>query len=297
MSIAEQARISPEECHEFDEVSGRGVRGLVNGQEVLVGRESFLAERGVGIDHLDTSATEGLSLLFVARDGHALGWVGLADTPREDAAESVKQLEKLGIARRVMITGDRQSAAHRAAAGMALTDIHAEALPGDKLQLVEDLKKRGHTVAVIGDGVNDAPALAAGHVSLAMGAAGSDVAVHNANIALMNNNLDRLPFLVRLSRRTLNVIRQNLAFTLGYILFMLVLLAIGARSAAVDETGAGWANYLPIIAAIGHGVSSIIVVFNSARLIREGEEVEFEEAEPHPWETVEPTTEAKPATA
>ena len=159
-----------------------------------------------------------------------------------------------------MITGDRQSPAKRVAEAVAITDYHAEALPGDKLTLVEDLKRAGHVVAVIGDGVNDGPALAAAHVSLAMGAAGSDVAVNSASIALMNNNLDRLPFLVTLSRQTVSVIRQNLIGTLIYILFMLVLLAAGVLT--------------PLWAAIGHGISSIIVIFNSARLVRVGETLE-----------------------
>jgi len=180
---------------------------------------------------------------------------------------------------------------------LSLPDVRSEALPGDKLKRVEEVRNKGHTVAMVGDGVNDAPALAAGHVSVAMGAAGSDVAVHNASIALMNNHLDRLPFLVRLSRRTLNVIRQNLAFTLAYILIMVALLAIAASDPV-------WAARMPIIAAIGHGLSSIIVVFNSARLVREGEEVESEGIQAMPWEiptetkkTVAPSGAPAPATA
>jgi len=169
-------------------------------------------------------------------------------------------LDELGVQRRVMITGDRQSPAERVARAVDITDFEAEALPGDKLRLVEQLKEQGHTVCVVGDGVNDGPALAAGDVSIAMGAAGSDVAIQSATVALMNSQLDRIPFLVRLSRRTVSVIRQNLVGVLVYILLMLALLAVGFMT--------------PLVAAIGHGISSIIVVFNSARLIREGEEME-----------------------
>ncbi len=259
VKVAEKARVKPAPTSEYEEAAGQGVKAVVEGATILVGRETWLNEQHIDTSAVDRDGIEGLSLLFVAKDGRCLGWVGLADTPRTDAADSVAELGELGVQRRVMITGDRWSPAHRIAESMSLTDVQAEALPGDKLALVEDLKKKGYTVAVIGDGVNDGPALAAGHVSIAMGAAGSDVAVNSASIALMNNQLDRLPFLVTLSRHTVTVIRQNLIGTLGYIVLMLALLAAGYMT--------------PLVAAIGHGVSSIIVIFNSARLVREGEDI------------------------
>ncbi|MEM9019700.1 MAG: cation-translocating P-type ATPase [Planctomycetota bacterium] len=258
IDVAERAKLTPTPTTEFEEVSGRGVRAtLDDGSVVLVGREAFLTEQGVDLSVLDTSETEGLSLLFVAKDGQAAGWLGLADQPRQTAGAALSELDELGVKRRVMITGDRWSPARRVAEALGLTDFTAEALPGDKLELVEQLKEEGHTVAVVGDGVNDGPALAAGDVSIAMGAAGSDVAINSASIALMNNSLNRIPFMVDLSRKTVSVIRQNLAGTLIYVLFMLGLLLAGLM--------------VPLIAALGHVVSSIIVIFNSARLVREGE--------------------------
>ena len=259
-AIARKAQVAPPAAEDFAEVAGRGVSGTVEGRRVLVGRQNWLEEQGIDLAGADLTESEGMSLLFVAVDGTFHGWLGLADKPRKEAAAAIHALGELGVKRRVMITGDRQSPANRVAAEVGITDFTAEALPGDKLTLVEDLKKAGHTVAVIGDGVNDGPALAAGHVSIAMGAAGSDVAVDAARIALMNNNLDRLPFLITLSRRTVSVIRQNLIGTLVYILLMLALLAAGLLT--------------PMWAAIGHGISSIIVIFNSARLVRVGEELE-----------------------
>ncbi len=265
-AVALKAKLSLPKPASFEEVAGRGVIATIGGQRVLVGRENWLAEQGVSLGHLNRDGSEGLSLLFVACDGRVIGWVGLEDTIRSNAKAAMDALDELGVQRRVMITGDRQSPAERVARAIDMTDFEAEALPGDKLRLVETLKEKGHTVMVVGDGVNDGPALAAGDVSVAMGAAGSDVAIHSASIALMNSQLDRIPFLIRLSRRTVTVIRQNLIGVLVYILVMLGMLALG-----INE---------PIIFAIGHGVSSIIVVFNSARLIREGEHMETFVPEP-----------------
>ncbi|MBL4701115.1 MAG: cadmium-translocating P-type ATPase [Phycisphaeraceae bacterium] len=256
---AKKAQVELAEVSDFEEVAGRGVKATIDGQQIIVGREAWVGEMGIDLSALNTDAGEGMSLLFVARNGQALGWVGMEDKVRPGAAEAMIELEELDIKRRVMITGDRWSPARKVAQQVNVTDVEAEALPGDKLDLVKQLKANGHVVCVIGDGVNDGPALAAGDVSIAMGAAGSDVAINSATVALMNNNLNRLPFFIKLSRSTVTVIRQNLIGTLCYILFMIGLL---------------WAGHLtPLGAAIGHGVSSIIVIFNSARLIREGEDV------------------------
>lgn len=135
-------------------------------------------------------------------------------------------------------------------------------MPQDKLAIVEQIKKDGHTVVVVGDGINDAPALAAGDLGIAMGAAGSDVAINSASIALMSDDLKRLPFLVRLSRKTRGVINQNLGFGV-----MFIVLGIVAAAAA----------WLPVAyAAVLHFVGSLLVVFNSARLVRYGEELEHQ---------------------
>ncbi|MCX5637630.1 MAG: HAD-IC family P-type ATPase, partial [Planctomycetota bacterium] len=161
-----------------------------------------------------------------------------------------------------MLTGDRSEVASRVAAELGCTDFKAQCLPQDKLAIVEQIKKDGHTVLVVGDGINDAPALAAGDLGIAMGAAGSDVAINSASIALMSNDLKRLPFLVRLSRKTRRVINQNLGFGVMFII-------LGDTAAA--------AAWLPAVyAAVLHFVGSLIVVFNSARLVRYGEELEHE---------------------
>ncbi|HOB32661.1 MAG TPA: HAD-IC family P-type ATPase, partial [Verrucomicrobiota bacterium] len=143
-----------------------------------------------------------------------------------------------------------------------------ECLPQDKVDFVHRVKGKGYRVAVVGDGVNDAPALAAGDIGIAMGAAGSEVAIHSATIALMNNDLRRLPFLVKLSRSTRSVINQNFLFGVFFIIGGLTLAAFGKIN--------------PIVAAILHNAGSLIVIFNSARLVRKGEELEHYQPEPVP---------------
>ena len=166
----------------------------------------------------------------------------------------------LGIRDLIMVTGDRWSVARRVAGEMGCSDVQAEVLPQDKLALVDALKRKGHTVAVVGDGVNDAPALAAGNLGIAMGAAGSDVAMNSASVALMSSDLRRLPFMVSLSRATTKVIWQNLIFGVTFIIAVEVAIVFG--------------NVHPMLAAFLHMASSALVVFNSARMVRFGEHIE-----------------------
>ena len=272
--MARRARVSLEQPVEFEEVAGRGVVARTSdGSVVMVGRASWLAEAVAPPHGIDVAAleaidrspeAEGLSVLHVVRDGRPVGWIGLEDNARPEAAGAVDRLRSMGIGRLVLLTGDRTSVARRVAGQMHFDEFKAEVLPHEKLEMVDALKQAGHRVAVIGDGVNDAPALAAGDVSIAMGAAGSDVAIHSASIALLNSNLDRIPFLVDLSRRTIAVIRQNMA--IGG-LFIVVFMALA---------GAGLVS--PVFAALLHVVSGLAVVFNSARLVRCGEDIEQAEA-------------------
>ena len=160
---------------------------------------------------VDLNETEGWSLIFVARDGQCVGWVGLQDQTRAEAKEALAELKEAGVRRIAMISGDRQAVATRVAAEIGCEEAKGDCLPQNKVEFVRAMKAKGYKVAVIGDGVNDAPALAAGDIGIAMGAAGSEVAIHSATIALMNNDLRRLPFLVKLSRSTRAVINQNFA--------------------------------------------------------------------------------------
>ncbi len=266
--VAQRARVDIEQPEQFEEVAARGVRARVGGREVMVGRRKWVEEEGADMSAIsgkEYAEPEGVSTLHVVSDGRVLGWVGLEDRTREEARQALEELRALGIRELVMVTGDRWSVARRVAREMGATEVQAEVLPQDKLDLVADLRDRGHRVAVVGDGVNDAPALAAGDLSVAMGAAGSDVAINSANIALMNNDLRRLSFLVRLSRRAMGVVHQNLMFGIGFIL--------------VFQVFAGLGMIQPVLAAVLHMLAATFVIFNSARLVRFGEELHENPAE------------------
>lgn len=267
--LAGEAGVPLIEPRDFSETAGRGVKAQVNGDSVLVGRAQWLKDNGVKDDFaksVDLNETEGWSLIYVARDGHCIGWVGLQDQTRAEARESLAVLKESGVRRIAMISGDRQAVATRVAHEIGCEESKGECLPQNKVEYVRGVKSKGYKVAVVGDGVNDAPALAAGDIGIAMGAAGSEVAIHSATIALMNNDLRRLPFLVQLSRSTRSVINQNFLFGVVFIIGGMTASALG--------------KVPPVWAAAMHTISSLIVVFNSARLVRKGEELEHYHPQP-----------------
>lgn len=263
LEVAKQANLTLPEAENFVETPGKGVTARVAGSKITVGRESFLRENNITMADIAAPSLheeQGFSTLYVAVDNHCIGWAGLQDKIRPEAQVAIKDLVALGIKRVTMLTGDRDEVAGRVAAELGCTDYKAHCLPQDKLAIVEKIKKDGHTVVVVGDGINDAPALAAGDLGIAMGAAGSDVAINSASIALLSDDLKRLPTLVQLSRRTRSVINWNLAFGISFILI-------------------GWSFSLmglivPTLAGFLHFASSLVVVFNSARLVRHGEEMQ-----------------------
>jgi Cd2+/Zn2+-exporting ATPase len=261
--VAKEANITLPEVDDFIETPGKGVTARSDSGRIVVGRDTFLTEKKIDISNVSDPALheeQGFSTLYVAKNSKCVGWIGLQDKTRPEAQQAVNDLLDIGIKRVTMLTGDRDEVANRVAAELGCTDFKAHCLPQDKLSIVEQIKSDGHTVVVVGDGINDAPALAAGDLGIAMGAAGSDVAINSASIALMSDDLKRLPFLVKLSRTTRGVIRQNLGFgvlfiVLGVSLFFFI---------------------PPKMAAVLHFFGSLIVVFNSARLVRFGEELSHE---------------------
>jgi Cd2+/Zn2+-exporting ATPase len=283
---ANEARVSLTKPASFEEVSGRGVVAKIDDEQVRVGRSTWLEEAGVDMSITQTPGyeePEGLSLLYVARSGKCIGWVGLEDRTRPEARAAIDELRELGVKNLTMVTGDKWSVARRVGQEMGCTEVLAQVLPDEKLELVNDLKRRGHRVAVVGDGINDAPALAAGNLGIAMGAAGSDVAIESASIALMNNDLSRLPFLIRLSRDATRVIWQNLIFGVVFIV--------------VTEVLAVWGGLKPIMAAFLHTVATAVVILNSARLVRKGERLTEATSTPTTGPSPPPAPVAAPAMA
>jgi Cd2+/Zn2+-exporting ATPase len=263
LKLAKEANVSLVQPEDFKETLGKGVTAKINGADVMVGREMFLKENGVDVSAIaDPSMHEeqGFSTLYISRGGQCIGWIGMQDKSRPEARKAVGELFAHGVKRVTMLTGDRGEVANRISAELGCTDYKAHCLPQDKLAVVEKIKAEGHIVAVVGDGINDAPALAAGDLGIAMGAAGSDVAINSASIALMSDDLRRLPFLVQLSRKTRTVININLLMGILFIV------------AGVGAAVAGWVP--PVLAAILHLGGSIVVIFNSARLVRFGEELD-----------------------
>lgn len=245
----------------YEEVAGKGVKATVGGKECYVGRFSWLSEVGIDVSSLEESRQkterDGMSIVCVGCDGKALGWIGLQDAVRQVTPEAIKNLHEMGVSRCCMVTGDNQRVADAVAEKIGVTEVYAGCLPEEKAKVVGELKKSGNIVAVVGDGVNDAPALAAGDIGIAMGAFGSDIAVQSASIALMNNDLRRIPFFIGLARQTRMLMNQNLAIGLSFI-------TVGVYFAIAGDLG-------PIGAALIHTVSSLLVIFNSARLVRSGE--------------------------
>ncbi len=285
--LAKEAGLTLTEPQDFNETAGKGITAKVDNREIIVGRANWLKDNGIKdsfVNSVDLSEAEGYSLLYVAREGQFVGWIGLQDQTRLEAKESLGGLTDSDIRRIAMVSGDRQPVAARVAKEIGCEEVVAECLPQNKVEYVHKMRAKGYRVAVVGDGVNDAPALAAGDLGIAMGAAGSEVAIQSATIALMNNDLRRLPFLIRLSRQTRSVINQNFLFGVLFVIGGFVLAAM--------------AFITPIIAAVLHVAGSLLVVFNSFRLVRAGEELEpfqqpvsnegTESADPSPKQAAQP---------
>jgi Cd2+/Zn2+-exporting ATPase len=244
----------------FENFRGKGVKVQWNSKSILVGSSEMMKGEGVEIPEsvktlLQSKQSEGMTSLLIAADRLLLGIISIADTLREGAKEAIEQIRGQGVSEIWMLTGDSALVADRIGRELGIR-YEAKLLPEDKVMSVKEWKRKGRVVAMIGDGVNDAPALAAADIGIAMGAVGTDVAIETADIALMTDELEKIPTVVRLSRKALRVIKENIIFALA---FNTVLIILSAQ---------GWVTM--ILGAVLHQASSLLVIFSSMRLLRRG---------------------------
>ncbi len=263
IKLAESVHVSIENSHLLHEEPGRGVKATCdNNDEILVGNLNWMNENKIlrnDFLDIDDAETSGMSLLFVTKNGKSLGWIGLSDKEREQAAECLTDLSQSGVSHIAMISGDRNTVVKNVSEKLDIANSLGECSPLDKVHYVDRIKEQGYQVAFIGDGVNDGPALAKSHIGIAMGATGIDVAVESAAIALMNNELNRIPFLLRLAKKMKITIIQN--FLTGGIIII----------GGISLSAMGYLS--PIIAALSQLIGAIFVAMNSAKLIKSGEEL------------------------
>lgn len=267
VQTASAARIVPDGSSGFEELHGRGIRAQTNSGEVCVGRGTWLAElfpQIRGAMHEVERKIEGMSGVHVVRDGRYLGVVGLEDKVRPETKNVLSHLRDLGVKRIVMLTGDRLSVAERVGRAVGVDEIEAECHPEEKHDYIERLVRSGRRVLMVGDGINDGPSLAAADVGVAMGMGGSDIATNSAGVALMNNDLTRIPFLVELSRRTRAIISQNIVVSVLVSIIGLVVASLGGLEYALGAAAL-------LGAGIYHVVGDVFVFANSFRLFRFGE--------------------------
>lgn len=246
--------IAPAES--FEMLPGRGVSAIVDGRRVLAGNPQLLADHGVAVSpdaERQRLLEEGATMIYVAADGVFAGYLALSDTLRAESAATIAALEAAGV-RPVLLTGDHESAAGAIAARLGIREVRAGCLPEDKLEEIGRWQRDGVHVCMIGDGVNDAPALKKADVGIAMGGVGSDIAVEAADIALVDDEVKELPHLMALSRRMMTTIRINLTFSMG-LNFLAIFLAM-----------AGTLN--PVVGALVHNAGSVAVILNSALLLK-----------------------------
>ena len=246
-------------AEKFEMLPGRGVSAVINGKMLLAGNEELMQESGVEEIALMTMCAEakeylqqGCTIIYIAVDQKAAGYIALSDTIREESTAMIDQLTALGV-QPVLLTGDHENAAKSIADQLHISEVHAGCLPEDKLNWIADYQKKEEAVCMIGDGVNDAPALKRADVGIAMGGVGSDIAVDAADIALVDDEVKELPHLVALSKRMMITIKCNMSFSMGLNFLAITLAILGILN--------------PVAGALVHNAGSVLVIINSALLL------------------------------
>lgn len=241
---------------QFQMLPGRGVSAVLNGRQIVAGNEELFSEQGIAVtqsEEIIGFLKQGCTVTYISSDGEYIGYIVLSDTLRKESADMIDNLVRTGVTP-VLLTGDNENAAIEMASRLRISEIHAKCLPEDKLRYIDMYQKKGIPVCMIGDGINDAPALKKSFVGIAMGGVGSDIAVDAADIALVDDEVKELPHLISLSKRMMTTIKRNLAFSMT-LNFLAIILAI-----------TGILN--PVVGALVHNAGSVLVIINSALLLK-----------------------------
>ncbi len=243
---------------DFSLIPGRGVYALVNNQETLIGNKSFIKENGYTIssdmiNSAETSSIKGTTIVYVVLEGGVAGYITLSDKLRSNASDMVEKVKLLGL-KTLLLTGDHEPCAKEISYKAKIDDYVSDLLPEEKLDRIQELSDMGSKVCMVGDGINDALALKSSFTSIAMGGIGSDMAVESSDAVLINDDIDKIPYIVKLSKRMMKVIKFNIIFSLGFNCLAVILSA--------------WGVLTPVTAAIVHNVGSVAVVINSALLLK-----------------------------
>ncbi len=253
MAYAKEQSIELQECTHFYSETGRGIEAEVDGKKLLLGNSAWLLDKGIDVDGLLAAASDfseqGKTPVFMAINGKAAAVFGIADKPRPQAVQAIQHLKKLGI-HTLMVTGDTEKTAHYIAAIVGIETVIANAKPEQKLAIIHQFQNEGKNVGMIGDGINDAPALAAADVGFAIGT-GTDIAIESADMTLVHGDITKVTEAIQLSTDTIRIIKQNLFWAFGYNVIAIPVAAMGKLN--------------PMIASAAMALSSVSVIVNSLR--------------------------------
>lgn len=251
-SYQERYHVHPVEPDEFQMLPGEGVSAVVRGKRIQAGNGKLVSISPEAEEKSERYLKEGCTIIWISADEELAGFLALADTLRPDTAEVIQEIRKVGV-EPVLLTGDAEQAAGHIAGEVGISEVHARCLPEDKLEYIRSSQEGDSLVCMIGDGVNDAPALKAAHVGIAMGGIGSDIAVDAADIALVKDDIRELPHLLSLSKHMMKTIRLNMTFSMTLNVVAIILAILGILN--------------PVVGALVHNCGSVLVIVNSALLL------------------------------
>ena len=239
-------------------IKGRGISGYYNNSEILLGNLPLMEENNVTISgqaqkYIDEQQKEGKTVISIAHDKEICGVISISDTIRDSAKATIESIKNIGIKNIWLLTGDNEIIAKNVAQSLNIDNYVAKMLPEDKIEQIKKLQEQGKKVVMVGDGINDAPALVTADTGIAMGTAGTDIAIESADITLIKDDLSKIAEVIRLGRKTVNIIKQNIAFALLYNIFIITVASFG---------------FIHMIhGAVFHQISSLFVIFNAMRLL------------------------------